>query len=121
MTDLDHYGQARGVSEPDELKRLADCRVIRRDLKPLLTGSQTASKRVEYHQDELRRLQQDHAQIIRPDKRLWFGVAALLIFTAVGVAWPIFLMSQGPTDLAQVRLAVWSFMLSDPLWSPCSS
>jgi hypothetical protein len=28
----------------------------------------------------------------------------------VGVAWPLFLMSEGPTDLTQVRLAVWPFM-----------
>jgi hypothetical protein len=65
---------------------------------------------VEDFEDELRRLQEAHAEIIRPDVRLWIGVAVVIIYAAVGVAWPLFVMSEGPTDLAQVRWAIWPFM-----------
>jgi len=68
-----------------------------------------AQQRVEDCQDELRRLQEAHAEIIRPDVRLWIGVAVVVIFAAVGVALPMGVMSQGPTDLARVHWLLWPF------------
>ena len=68
-----------------------------------------AQQRVEDYEDELRRLQEEHAEIIRPDKRLWVGVAILTAFAGIGVAWPAYVMSTGPTDLASVREFIWPF------------
>jgi hypothetical protein len=108
-----HLGFARAKYRARDSAYLAANASYQMQKRDDLAASYEREKQcVEDYQDESRRLQQDHAQIIRPDKRLWFGVAVLVIFTAVGVAWPIFLMSQGPTDLAQVRLAVWPLMVA---------
>jgi len=55
----------------------------------LAANYERAQQRVEDYQDELRRLQEAHAEIIRPDVRLWIGVAVVVIFATVGVAWPL--------------------------------
>lgn len=70
-----------------------------------------AQQRVEDYEDELRRLRHEHAEIVRPDRRLWAGIAILAAFAGVGVAWPMYVMSTGPTDLASVRWFVWPFCI----------
>ena len=67
-------------------------------------------QRVEDLADEHQRLQRAHDAIVRPDLRLWFGVGVLVGFAAVGVGWPVLVMSRGPTDLAKVRWLVWLFL-----------
>jgi hypothetical protein len=37
------------------------------------------------------------------------GVAILAAFAGVGVAWPMYVMSTGPTGLASVRWFIWPF------------
>ena len=75
----------------------------------LAAAYERANQRVEDYEDELRRLQEEHAEIIRPDKRLWVGVVILAAFAGVGVAWPMYVLSTGPTDLASVRWFIWPF------------
>ena len=75
----------------------------------LAASYERAKQRVEDYEDELRRLRDEHVEIVRPDKRLWFGVAILGAFAAFGVAWPAYSMSTGPSDLASVRWFVWPF------------
>lgn len=58
---------------------------------------------------ELRRLEQEHAEIVRPDMRLWFGSAILVIFAALGVALPLWVMGEGPQNLAPVRWVFYPF------------
>jgi hypothetical protein len=95
-------------SNPPPSADMSQYELQRRD--DLAANYERSQQRVEDSQDELWRLQDVHAEIIRPDKRLWFGVTVLVVYAAVGVAWPLFVMSQGPTDLAQVRWVVWPFM-----------
>jgi hypothetical protein len=95
---------------PDLAGRAAIASYERQRRDDLAASYQRAQQRVDDYRDELDRLSQAHAEIIRPDKRLWFGVIVLATYAAVGVAWPLFVLSQGPTDLAQVRHFVWLFM-----------
>jgi len=69
-------------------------------------------QQVEDYEAELRRLQQAHAEIVRPDARLWWGVGVLGIFAIVGVGLPAWVMSQGPDNLASVRWLFWPFAIS---------
>jgi len=62
-----------------------------------------AQQQVEDLEAELRRLEQEHAEIVRPDARLWWGVGILIVFTALGVVLPLWVMAAGPHDLAPVR------------------
>ena len=75
----------------------------------LATAYERAQQRVEDYEEELRRLREEHAEIIRPDKRLWVGVVILASFAGVGVAWPMYVMSTSPADLASVRWFIWPF------------
>ena len=50
-----------------------------------------------------------HAEIVRPDARLWWGVGIVVLFAAVGVALPLWIMAQGPKDLGSVRWLFWVF------------
>jgi hypothetical protein len=75
----------------------------------LVAGDERAQQRVEDYEDELRRLREAHLEIVRPDTRLWWGVGILIAFAIVGVAWPAWIMSQGPKDLAAVRWLVYPF------------
>lgn len=68
-----------------------------------------AQQRVEDYDDELRRLRQAHAQIVRPDSRLWWGVGILVAFAIVGVGLPAGLMAFGPPDLSRVRWVFYPF------------
>lgn len=68
-----------------------------------------AQQRVEDYEDELRRLTEAHKEIVRPDARLWWGVVILIAFAIVGVALPVWKMSQGPADLGAVRWLVYPF------------
>ena len=67
------------------------------------------SNGVEDYEDEFRRLRDEHAEIVCPDKRLWFGVAVLIAFAGLGVAWPTYSMSIGSANLTSVRWFVWPF------------
>jgi len=75
----------------------------------LIASHERASQQVEDYEAELVRLRQEHAEIVRPDARLWWGIAILIIFTALGVALPLWVMSQGPHDLAPVRWVFYPF------------
>src|ERR1700722_7669241 len=66
-----------------------------------------AEQRVENYKDELQRLREEHAEIVRPDRRLWIGIVVLIAFAGLGVAWPMYVMSTGPTSLASVRWLIW--------------
>ena len=75
----------------------------------LVAADERAQQRTEDYEDELRRLTEAHAEIVRPDARLWWGVGILVAFAIVGVAMPTWIMSQGPKDLATVRWLVYPF------------
>lgn len=75
----------------------------------LLTAHQVALQQVADYEGELRRLREAHAEIVRPDVRLWWGVGIVVVFAAVGVALPLWIMAQGPKDLASVRWLFWVF------------
>jgi hypothetical protein len=75
----------------------------------LVTAHQVALQQVEDYEGELRRLEADHAEVVRPDSRLWWGVGIVAVFAVVGVALPVWIMAQGPKDLATVRWLYWPF------------
>jgi hypothetical protein len=78
----------------------------------LRTADERARQQVEDYEAELRRLQQDHAEIVRPDARLWWGVGILGVFAILGVGLPTWVMSQGPDNLASVWWLFWPFAVS---------
>lgn len=78
----------------------------------LVASHERAQQQVQDYEAELGRLRLEHAEIIRPDVRLWWGIAILIVFTALGVALPLWVMSQGPRDLAAVRWVFYPFALS---------
>jgi hypothetical protein len=78
----------------------------------LLAGHVRARQQVEDYEAELGRLQLEHAEIVRPDARLWWGIGILIIFTATGVALPLWVMAEGPHDLARVRWVFYPFAVS---------
>jgi hypothetical protein len=71
-----------------------------------------ARQQVEDYEAELGRLQQEHAEIVQPDARLWWGVGILGVFAILGVGLPTWIMSQGPDNLASVRWVFWPFAIS---------
>lgn len=75
----------------------------------LVAAHQVAQQQVQDYEAELRRLQEAHAEVVRPDARLWWGVGIVVVFAAVGVALPLWIMAQGPKDLASVRWLFWVF------------
>jgi len=75
----------------------------------LVTAHQVAQQQVQDYEAESRRLQEAHAEIVRPDARLWWGVGIVVLFAAAGVALPLWIMAQGPKDLASVRWLFWVF------------
>ena len=68
-----------------------------------------ARQRVEDLREELRRLRQQHADVIRPDARLWWAVVILVAYGIAGVAVPLWVMSEGPASLHAVRWTFWPF------------
>jgi hypothetical protein len=68
-----------------------------------------AQQRVEDLEEELARVEDEHAEIIRPDGRLWSGIAILVVFTAFGVALPLWDLSDGLRNSPQVRWVLYSF------------
>lgn len=76
----------------------------------LVTAHQVAQQQVQDYEAELRRLQVEHSEVVRPDARLWWGVGIVVIMAAVGVALPLWVMAQGPRDLASVRWLFWVFV-----------
>jgi hypothetical protein len=75
----------------------------------LVAADVRAAQRVEDLSEELRRLRQQHADVIRPDARLWWAVVILVAYAAAGVAVPLWVMSQGPVSLSAVRWTFWPF------------
>jgi hypothetical protein len=75
----------------------------------LVAADQRAQQRVEDYEDELRRLREAHAEIVRPDARLWWGAGILIALAIVGVALPAWIMSQGPKNLATVQWLIYPF------------
>jgi hypothetical protein len=76
----------------------------------LIASSERATQRAEDYEDELERLQQAHAEIVRPDARLWWGIAILIVLTVLGVVVPLWVMATGPRDMASVRWVLYSFL-----------
>jgi len=76
----------------------------------LLANHARAQQQVEDLEAELHRLEQEHAEIVRPDARLWWGIAILIVFTVLGVVFPLWVMTTGPHDLAPVRWVFYSFI-----------
>lgn len=75
----------------------------------LVAAHQVTQQQVQDYEGELWRLQAAHSEIVRPDVRLWWGVGIVVVFAAVGVALPLWIMAQGPKDLASVRWLFWVF------------
>jgi hypothetical protein len=78
----------------------------------LLANHARAQQQAEDLEAELRRIEREHAEIARPDARLWWGVVILIIFAVLGVVVPLGVMATGPHDLAPVRWVFWPFILS---------
>lgn len=76
----------------------------------LLARRERAAQRVEDCEGELQRLEQDHLEIGRPDRRLWWGIAIVVVFVLVGVALPLWAMSLGVKHLASVQWMFWPFI-----------
>jgi hypothetical protein len=57
----------------------------------------------------VRRLVEAQRELVRPDAMLWWGVGVLVAFAIVGVGMPLWLMSDGPGSLGQVRWVVYPF------------
>jgi hypothetical protein len=68
-----------------------------------------AGQRVEDLEEELRRLRQQHADVVRPDARLWWAVLILTAYAIAGVAVPLWVMAEGPTSIGSVRWTFWPF------------
>jgi hypothetical protein len=71
-----------------------------------------AQQQVEDLEAELDRLEQEHAEIVRPDGRLWAAAVIVVILTVLGVVIPLAVMATGPRDLAQVRWVLYPFLAS---------
>jgi hypothetical protein len=69
-----------------------------------------AQQQVEDLEAELDRLEKEHAEIARPDARLWAAAVILVILTIVGIVIPLGVMATGPRDLAQVRWVLYPFL-----------
>jgi hypothetical protein len=75
----------------------------------LVGTSLRASQRVEDLEEELRRLRQQHAIVVRPDARLWWAVGILTAYAIGGVGVPLWVMAQGPSSIIAVRWIFWPF------------
>lgn len=78
-------------------------------LDNLVEATVRASQRVEDLQEELRRLRQQHADAVKPDALLWWALVILTAYAIVGVAMPLWVMSDGPASLSAVRWTFWPF------------
>lgn len=76
----------------------------------LLANHARAQQQVEDLEAELHRLEQEHAEIVRPDARLWWGIVILILFTVLGIVIPLWVMVTGPRDLAPVRWVFYPFI-----------
>jgi hypothetical protein len=75
----------------------------------LLARRERAAQQAEDCENELRRLEQDHLEIARPDSRLWWGIAIVVAFVVTGVVFPLWAMAQGVKHLSSVRWMFWPF------------
>jgi len=69
-----------------------------------------AQQQVEDLEAELHRLEQERAEIVRPDARLWAAVVILVILTVLGIVLPLVVMATGPHNLASVRWVLYLFI-----------
>jgi preprotein translocase subunit SecE len=76
----------------------------------LLANHARAKQQVEDYQAELGRLRMEHAEIVWPDARLWWGVAILIVFTVLGVVLLLWVMATGPHDLTALRWVLYPFI-----------
>jgi hypothetical protein len=76
----------------------------------MLASHAQAKQQVEDYEGELARLRLEHAEIVRPDARLWRGVAILIVLAILGVLVPLVVMATGPRDLAPVRWVLCPFL-----------
>ena len=75
----------------------------------LIASHERAAQQVEDYEAELVRLRQEHAADRAARCAPAAGIAILDIFTALGVALPLWVMSQGPQNLAPVRWVFYPF------------
>lgn len=75
----------------------------------LIATAVRTSQRVEDLEEELRRLRHQHADVVRPDRRLWWAVAILTAYAIAGVGVPLWVMASGPVSLSAVRWTFWPF------------
>jgi len=105
--ELDMWARAAVKSPPTDYGAIR----VRR-LDELLADHVRAQQQAEDLEAELLRLEQEHAEIVRPDARLWWGIGILIVFTILGVVIPLGVMTTGPHDLAQVRWVFYPFIVS---------
>jgi len=111
-------GQAANMFKPPDFSHQLPALAIRPPNVTLIEANRyddlvaiavRASQRVEDLEEELRRLRQQHADVVKPDARLWWAVAILTAYAIAGVAVPLWVMSYGPTSLSAVRWTFWPF------------
>lgn len=78
----------------------------------MLASHAQAKQQVEDYEGELARLRLAHAEIVRPDARLWWGAIILIVLTILGVVVPLSVMATGPRDLTPVRWVLYPFIAS---------
>ena len=78
----------------------------------LLARRERTAQQAEDFGAELLRLEQENGEIFTADLRLWSGAGIVVAFAAVGVALPLWIMGQGPKDLASVRWLFWLFAVA---------
>src|SRR6185312_13223225 len=102
-------GQAANMFKPPDFSHQLPALAIRPPNVTLIEANRyddlvaiavRASQRVEDLEEELRRLRQQHADVVKPDARLWWAVAILTAYAIAGVAVPLWVMSYGPTSLS---------------------
>jgi len=110
--------QAANMINPPDLSYLAKGLAVRPPNVALIDANRhddlvatavRASQRVEDLEEELRRLREQHADVVKPDARLWWAVAILTAYAIAGVAVPLWVMSSGPASLSAVRWTFWPF------------
>jgi hypothetical protein len=89
-------GAPGGVPRPGRAGRVLLRRSARRHDK-LLANHARAKQQVEDYEAELGRLRMEHAKIVRPDARLWWGIAILITFTVLGVVLPLWVIATAHT------------------------
>jgi hypothetical protein len=101
--------QQRQMQQATAGPTLTDRAIQARRRDELVARRAGTAQQVQDYEGELRRLEQDHREIVRPDSRLWWGIVIVVVFAVVGVALPLWEMSLGARSLASVRWLFWPF------------